>query len=365
MAWGIVVSAGYFHASADVRAVGVVVSGLACGALAARRSAPWPVVAVTTAIAVALFALDPAIAPYALLVPAVALCAIAFNGTRTVRLAGGFGAAAFVVASEAANQHRPGIIASLQHVGMIALPILAAELHRTSRSYRDVLHERRLLLGKSREQEAQRCVQEERLRIARDLHDVVAHTLTTINVQAAVAGHLLDSRPEHARDALAVIEDASRDAIAELRTILGVLRDPTGESAPRTPTPGVDEVADLVEIACGAGLRARLKVSGERPDRLPEGVSLAAYRIVQESLTNAARHAVGTNVRVDLAFGPNELAIDVENSAPTVAAVAGTHGVGIVGMTERAEALGGRLRAAGHDTGFLVAARLPYRAGPG
>jgi signal transduction histidine kinase len=314
-------------------------------------------------------------APYTMLIPAAALISLALFGSRARQLAGGIGAAAITIAAEALNQHRPGVLATAQHVAQLALPILAVEALRTRRDYRSVLGERVALVKLTREQEARRRVQDERLRIARDLHDVVAHTLTTINVQASVAGHLLDRRPEQARHALTVIEDASRDALTELRAILGVLRDPDGTLASRTPTPGLDEVADLVQLARDAGLSAHLDVTGTRPGRMPEAVSRAAYRIVQESLTNAARHTAGSSVHVVLSYAPDELAIAVENTSPSrltpsaarpaehAGLVSESPGVGILGMTERAQALGGTLTATASDAGFLVAARLPYCTG--
>jgi signal transduction histidine kinase len=248
------------------------------------------------------------------------------------------------------------------------------EAVRTRRDYRTVLRERLALAKLTREQEAARRVQAERLRIARELHDVIAHTLTTITVQASVAGHLLDERPEQARHALSVIEEASRDGIGELRAILGVLRDPDGTELSRAPAPGLDDVAELVELARGTGLQARLDIVGERPGRVPEAVSLAAYRIVQESLTNVARHTAGAGVAVRLSFSTDELAIAVQNTTRCGPRDASAHhhdtapaavspGVGIVGMTERAQALGGSLTTTMLDTGFLVSARLPLATG--
>jgi signal transduction histidine kinase len=375
----VVVGSGLVHTAGAGTAPGAALAAAACLALAARRRAPVATVAGTGALASAVLMFDPVFAPYALLVPAAALFSLALvsavvvapAGSRARRIVGGVGALAVTLAAEAVNDARPGLLFTAQHLAILAVPILAAEGARTHRSYRSVLGERLALLRVVREHEAQRRVQEERLRIARDLHDVVAHTLTTINVQSAVAGHLLERRPELARDALAVIEDASREAIGELRAILGVLRDPDDPAAgraPRAPAPGIDDVAGLVDLARGAGLRAELDVRGERPARLPDPVSRAAYRIVQESLTNAARHTAGASVRVALAYEPDALAIDVENSAavaslpapPVPPPVSG--GVGILGMTERAEALGGTLRTSASPAGFAVAARLPYEA---
>jgi signal transduction histidine kinase len=227
------------------------------------------------------------------------------------------------------------------------------------------LRERLELAERTREQEAQRRAEQERMRIARDLHDVVAHTLTTINVQAATAAELLDRDPGHARGALVTIEDASRDAIDELRAILGVLRDGDAREAPLAPAPGVETIPELIKASSDGSVDVQLDVIGKRPERLPDAVSLAAFRIVQESLTNACRHAAGAPVRVSLAFQPDSLAVAVENDGSVQTNGNGTTpGVGIIGMTERASAVGGTLRAAPLAGGFRVDAELPYaRAG--
>jgi signal transduction histidine kinase len=254
---------------------------------------------------------------------------------------------------------------TLGHVLLVALPLLAADAHRTRHAYVSLLRERLELAERTREQEAQRRAEQERMRIARDLHDVVAHTLTTINVQAATAAQLLDRNPAHARAALETIEDASRDAIGELRVILGLLRNGADRDVPLTPAPGLDTVADLVKRASEEGVDVQMDVIGERPERVPDAVSLAAFRIVQESLTNARRHAAGAPVRVRLSFEPSGVTLAVDNASGTPGNADGaTAGVGIVGMTERASALGGTLRAGRQADGFRVSAELPYaRAG--
>jgi signal transduction histidine kinase len=243
---------------------------------------------------------------------------------------------------------------------LVAVPLLAAEALRNHRSYVSLLLERLELAERTREEEARRRVEHERVRIARDLHDIVAHTLTTINVQSGVAGHLLDRDPRHARAALSTIEEASRDALDELRAVVGVLRDREDERAPLEPAPTVEAVEQLVARARDAGLDVSLAIDGERPSRLPDAVQLAAFRIVQESLTNAKRHAAGAPVRVGLSFEPDRLRVTVENPAG-VRTNGGGVGVGILGMRERAAAVGGTLHAAPSPDGFRVAGELPYR----
>jgi signal transduction histidine kinase len=195
--------------------------------------------------------------------------------------------------------------------------------------------------------------------IARGLHDIVAHTLTTINVQAGGAAERLAAG--EARTALETIEGASHDAMGELRAMLGVLRDGDRSDAPLVPAAGVENVAELVQRARDAGLDVRLETGGERPSRLSDAVSLAAYRIVQESLTNARRHAAGASVRVNVCFATAHLLLAIENGQGAQARRNGTTpGVGIAGMRERASALGGTFEAGPSRDGFRVQAELPY-----
>lgn len=363
----VIVGAGVVHGGASTRPLAVIV-GLAAGAvLAGRHRAPFWTLAITAGLVQVLFSIDQAAGPVAVLAPAVALYSLALTRGRVAQLLGGVGAVATAILAIVLHSGKPGVLATLAHIALVAIPLLAAETLRTRRSNVALLHERLALAEQTREQDAQRRVAQERMRIARDLHDVVAHTLTTINVQAAVAGHLLQDDPRHARHALQLIEDASRDAITELRAILGVLREPDDPDAPRAPTPGIDDVAELVQRAHDAGLNIELQVSGTRPARLSDAVSLAAYRIVQESLTNAQRHAATAPVRVDLCFEPDALTVAVENSArgaPRTDVNGDLPGVGIMGMTERAHAVGGTLQATPRAGGFRVDASLPYAVHP-
>ncbi|WP_412075042.1 sensor histidine kinase [Streptomyces xanthophaeus] len=207
-----------------------------------------------------------------------------------------------------------------------------------------------------------RRVGEERLRIARELHDVLAHSISVINVQAGVGLALLDSDPEQARTALTTIKAASKEALGEVRQVLDTLRAP-GE-APRTPAPGLDRLPELVEQAAAAGLTVEVTVDGEARG-LPPGVDLAAFRIVQEALTNVVRHSGARTARVRLAWRPRLLELRVDDDGPATGAPAGGSGNGLVGMRERAGALGGGIEAGPRpDGGFAVVARLPMKAVP-
>jgi signal transduction histidine kinase len=219
---------------------------------------------------------------------------------------------------------------------------------------------------RARELQARSQADEERLRIARELHDVLAHSISLINVQSGVALHLIDEQPEQARTALAAINDASAEALREVRSVLGVLRG-SGEAPPRAPTAGLARLEDLVSRAA-AGVEVSLEISGERRP-LPASVDLAAFRIVQESLTNVVRHAGAAAATVTLSYGGSELTVLVdddgrgaEDSRSGGGAQAGEAGMGsgIVGMRERAAALGGWLDAGPlPGGGFRVRARLP------
>ncbi len=210
--------------------------------------------------------------------------------------------------------------------------------------------------------QARRAVDAERLRIARELHDVVAHTMATINVQAGVAVHVIDQQPEQAAEALEAIKHASKEGLRELRGILNVLRQ-ADEQDDRSPAPRLAQLDELVENVTRAGLPTSVAVHGEAR-RLAPTVDLTAYRIVQESLTNALRHAGPTTAHVTLSYTGDELRVEVaDGGRGRVDGSAQGAGHGIPGMRERAEAVGGTLIAGPvPGGGFCVQARLPLSA---
>ncbi|MGH2735653.1 MAG: sensor histidine kinase [Actinomycetota bacterium] len=252
--------------------------------------------------------------------------------------------------------------------------ITVAEVARTRR-------ERFMEASRTRAEETRRRDSEERLRIAQDLHDVLAHNISLINVQAGVALHLMDERPEQARTALAAIKQASNEALGELRSVLDILRK-GDEQPPRSPAARLADLDDLVERTRAAGLEVTTEIEGA-PRSLSTGVDQAAFRIVQESLTNVVRHAGRAHASVLLSYGERELVVQVEDDGAgrprpdgreeqgrprpdgqeergTNAAAASGGGRGIAGMSERAAALGGRLEAGPRaGGGFRVRAVLP------
>jgi signal transduction histidine kinase len=224
--------------------------------------------------------------------------------------------------------------------------------------------------ARSAQQATRRAVADERLRIARELHDVITHSMSLITVKASVANYLIDCRPEEVRAALALIETTGRSTLTEMRRMLGVLRAdsdtvplaPGDAGSERAPAPGLDDLAVLAELAAEAGVHVDLDVPAERD--LPDGVALAAYRIVQEALTNVVKHAAPTRCRVRVGLTGHDVLIDVTDAGHgRRAQPALTGGHGIIGMRERAALFGGDFEAApGPDGGFRVTARLPLAA---
>ncbi|MGM7647944.1 sensor histidine kinase [Nocardia sp. JW2] len=240
----------------------------------------------------------------------------------------------------------------------IGATVISLTLGTSMRSRRIIAADAQLradLAERHREEEARARVDAERLRIAREVHDTVAHAITIINVQSGVTAHILDKRPEQARETLRIIEETSSRALREMRAILGVL---TGDDR-REPAPGLDRLDGLVAVARDAGLDVVVDHDPARAS-LPSAVDSAAFRIVQESMTNVIRHVGPTTVRVHVEQGDEELRVRVTDSgAGAVGHTDGT-GRGIIGMRERCALLGGELSAGPRPQGgFEVLARLP------
>jgi signal transduction histidine kinase len=330
---------------------------VACLALAWRRRYPVTVLAVST-IAVAVYSLLGYVNGAALLAPILALYAVATQVSARRAVVAAAVTLAVLLAATATNN-------PVGHFGggfdiipfMVAAVVFAGIAVANRRAYVASIQDRA-------EQDVRRRIDEERLRIARELHDVVAHTMATINVQAGVAAHVLPTQPEVVAEALQAIKSASKEGLRELRAILNVLRQ-ADDTDPVQPAPGLAQLDALVEGARRAGLPITLAVTGERFP-LPAAVDLAAYRIVQESLTNVIRHAGPADAAVKLRYHPDEIAIDVTDTGhgPTAGsgplAVGGTAGHGQAGMRERAAAVGGTVQAGPRPGGgYQVTARLP------
>ncbi len=217
---------------------------------------------------------------------------------------------------------------------------------------------------RAREEEARRLAYDERMRVAREVHDVVGHGLAAINMQAGIALHVLERRPEQAKESLEAIRQSSKEALDELRGTLAVFRQPDGgdgTAGDRRPATGLDQLDALVARMGEAGLPVDLAIGGDRTS-VPAAVDLAAYRVVQESLTNVARHAGPATAAVRVHYAPDAVGLEIADDGKAQQADgAAPGGHGIAGMRERAAALGGTLEAGPRpEGGFRVRAHLPY-----
>jgi signal transduction histidine kinase len=351
--------------------------GIGGMALVARRRFPTAVLAV--AVLAALLAGIRGVSGMIWIVPIAAL----FNAVWARKRAAAIASLAVGYLASFWPEWRigqPGQASVVFAVGVAAwmLILLAvAELIRLRR-------QRTAALALSRHEQVRRQASEERMRMAREIHDVLAHNISVINVQANTALHLMDRQPERAREALTTIHEVSKHALAEMHSVLGMLRADT-DGVPLAPSPGLDQLPDLLSAVRGAGLDVRFTVAGE-PRRLATDADLAAFRIVQEALTNTARHSTSQTARVLVSYKPAGVLVEVDDdgpawrnrSAPAGGSSAGGSlaggsraggsrtggsakgGNGITGMTERAHALGGTLSAKPRpDGGFSVAAWLP------
>jgi signal transduction histidine kinase len=362
----VMVAAGFLIGSAllaDARMLGPLGYGLLiAGAAALLLRRKHPIVALAGTVIPA-FAYDLLNYPGGLCTIAVgvALFSVADAGHRRIGISaviavvGGFLAIGVVLG----RGHVVDLITALWFAGWLVASLILGETTRSRRAYLEEVERRALDAERSREDEARRRADEERVRIARELHDVLAHRISMISVQSGVGAHLLDRDPEQARTALEAINQASKEALQELRATLGLLRQVDGPE-PRSPAPGLAQLEGVIASTAAAGVDVRLDVSGE-PRDLPTGVDLAAYRIIQESLTNVIRHARAATARIAIAYRRADLVIQIEDDGRGVAqpeAAAG--GNGLLGMRERATALGGELEAGPQAAGgFRVSARLP------
>jgi signal transduction histidine kinase len=336
----------------------LVLVGVACLVLAWRRR--WSVAVLSVSVAAAtVYTLLGYLNGTALVAPMGALYTVA--AVSSVRRAVAYGLGTLVVLGVASIAVNPlgtfgGGVVILPF--MIAVVVVAGIAVANRRAYVESIQDRA-------EQDARRRIDEERLRIARELHDVVAHTMATINVQAGVAAHVLSTRPEVVAESLLAIKAASKDGLRELRAILNVLRQ-ADDADPTQPAPGTAQLGTLIDGARRSGLDTTLTVTGEAVP-LPAAVDLAAYRIVQESLTNTIRHAGPATAAVSLGYDRGELRIDVTDTGHGPGAGQAGQGVGhngghgLAGMRERAATVGGTLETGpGAAGGFRVAARLPF-----
>jgi signal transduction histidine kinase len=325
--------------------------------LAFRRVRPLAVLAVTL-VAGIVFNAALADSPTLPLGVVVALYTVAAQCERAVAVRAGLATAATLPAAMlmAADFH---VDSALLPVALTAGAWLLGDYLRTRWAYLSELEAKAVRLEREREEEARRAVAQEQARIARELHDVISHNVSVMVVQAAAGADVFDAQPARARTALDSIEATGREALAELRRLLGVIRTDDADES-RAPQPGLEGLEGLLEHVRAAGLPVELTVEGRRAP-LPPGLDLAAYRIVQEALTNTLKHAAASKAGVTVRYGASELEVDVLDDGRGRAAngtAGGGHG--LVGMRERVALYGGRVRAGPRsEGGFLVSARFP------
>jgi signal transduction histidine kinase len=337
-----------------VWAVWLVEAGVGLPVAARRR---WPAAAFLAALTASLVAAALGLQYGYFASAAAALYLVALTGRGPARLPASGTALAAGAAVLAA-----GVTGSRSGAGTAVVTGVAAMAGAWAVG--QAVRERRAHLRAEAERMAERAVGEERLRIARELHDVVAHSMSLIAVKAGVANHVARSRPEETADALRVIEDTSKQALTEMRRLLGVLRTDDTRGDELAPAPSLDDLPELARRAASAGVRVALDLRAD-PD-VPAGVSLSAYRIVQEALTNVIRHAGPARCEVTVTARDGAVRIEVVDDGTGLPAQAPCHhpGHGLAGMRERAVVCGGELTAGPRSgSGFEVKARLPYHAG--
>ncbi|MEU9900024.1 MULTISPECIES: sensor histidine kinase [Streptomyces phaeochromogenes group] len=337
------------NSATNLDLLGYVLLALGGLVLAARRRAPAPVLAATGLCAVGYQAAGFDVPAVAFL---FAVYAAVRAGHRTITVAASVTmVAALPLAALASGLHDTGEAfaqarGALELAWLIAAGAAGEALRQAERRADEA--------ERTREETARRRADEERLHIARELHDSLTHQISVIKVQAEAAVHVARKRDEPVPEALLAIREASREATRELRATLEVLRDDG-----KTPPHGLDDVPDLVERARTSGLDATLTIEGHRHD-VPAAVDRTAYRIVQESLTNIARHAAAATASVRIDYRPDALAVRVDDDGKARPDTAPVPGVGLLGMRERITALGGRLHAQPRsEGGFTVQAELP------
>ncbi len=344
-------------ASRDHRATGIPIAVLACLPLLARRRYPLAVLALTTAATIVLIE---AVGSYPPVAVGVALYTVAEVCDRRRSLK----ASAIALAALALPLwHSIGWWHPLPFVGRLiwfGVAWLIGDSVGTRRRYVRELEDKAERLEREREAEAARAVAEEQARIARELHDLIAHNVSVMVVQAAAGRDVFESRPERALEALRAVEATGRGALAELRRLLGAIRN--GDQPDYAPQPGLDRLDELIAQMRATGLHVELAVEGERQP-LPTAIELAAFRIVQEALTNTLKHAHATRVEIVVRHGDAALDVEIRDDGRAGGSNGTAAGHGLIGMRERVNVFGGSLAAGpAPGGGFSVAARLPLVA---
>ncbi|WP_043663810.1 sensor histidine kinase [Streptomyces xylophagus] len=348
----------------------IALAAISCAALLWQRSRPRTVVAVTAVAAAGAGALGCLLTPLMLGPLMLALYRLAVLTRRRTARRYFFASVVLVVTTATVMDpaHHPWPFKTVGPAAWLLLPVVAGNALRLRDAYLEAVQARAEYAERSREEEARHRVAEERMRIARELHDVVAHHLALAHAQAGTAAHLARTHPDHVQKILTELAGTTSSALREMKSTVGLLRRPDDPDAPLAPSPGLAQLAELTSAFGAAGLTVTVTAEGE-PHPLSPGVDLTAYRIVQEALTNVSKHATTASAHVRLRYFHDRLTVTVTDdgaSAATAAAPAPGHGFGLIGMRERARSVGGALQA-GHraEGGFEVTTELPlYPSAP-
>lgn len=330
-----------------------------------QRKFPVPALALTTAVGVTYTITQQAKSPIGLFMACAAYTLVQRTERRTRAVAIVVVVAVTVVAAAVYTDGE--VFANLVNGLFVLCGAAIGEASQYRKAYLQELEERAVRAEQSREEEAERRVMEERLRIAHELHDVIAHHIALMNVQSGVAAHVLRSQPEQAEEALALVRSGGRTVLQELTVLLGVLRR-SGTPLPTAPAPSLQQLDTMVSSFTAAGVDIRWTPPASL-GHLPDVVELTAYRVIQESLTNVLKHAPTSTAHLTITREPSALAVTVTNTGavelPQVSAP--THpgaGHGLIGMRERVAAVGGVLHAGPEPAGgFAVRAVLPLETG--
>jgi signal transduction histidine kinase len=345
----------------DVVRYGVI--GLAAAALPFRRLHPIGVLALVVAGSAVGVALQSP--PQAVVLAALSLYSVASSSTRvTSQVALSVAGVATLSAVWAAGGSRleNNVVATAL---LVLVAWLAGENTRSRRIYAGAVAQRTQERELEREERSRRAVADERIVIARDLHDIVAHAMSVVAVRAGVARMVMSAHPEEVPEALGIIETTARRALQEMRLLVGVLRHVEGGDGELGPAPGLASIGDLIDQAGHAGVEVVVEILGEKRV-LPDGADLSAYRIIQEALTNVVRHAGPTRAQLRIEYRTDEVVVEVTDEGgrrwdpPQANSASGGHG--LIGMRERVALYGGSISAGPLGHGFQVSACLPIRA---
>jgi signal transduction histidine kinase len=342
---------------------GILLAAVSCTALLWHRSQPRAVALVAIVCATVIAAQDYVLTVLLLGPLMAALYSLAVrSGQKTARI---FCLAAIILVVDTALIAGPAketiFLKTIGPIAWLILPVALGSVTRLRRSYLKAVQARAEFAERTREEEARHRVAEERMRIARELHDVVAHHLALANAQAGTVAHLIRTHPDQAEKIVNELTITTSSALREMKATVGLLRQAGDPEAPLEPAPRLAQLPDLIATFASAGLAVTVIAEGQQ--HLSPGVDLTAYRIVQEALTNVTKHSATGSAQVRLVHSPDRLDITVTDDGTGPVISASSPGYGIIGMRERAQAVGGRLRAGPRPGGgFEVTAELPLQA---